>query len=350
MTKITNDNYREYDAINYSLLSQLDRNPSGVNKDVVETEGMIFGTLVDMMCFEPNRVKDTFYVSDADREPSKTAKLLADYILENNTNFDTISIDTDSVVLAQTDNFDNVANLSDLLEEAKEALGKSTSFEKYGGVEYLREQLLSKDKYVISQEEYNRARQAMMTLKTHPFTKKYFHTNDPNIDIHFQVPILWEPSEWDDEIKWQSKSLLDILIINHDKKTVTPVDLKTTSSSPYRFESSLIKWRYYLQASYYWYATLQSVKEDEDLKDYDVMPFEFVVISKKALQHPFVFTTNYRLLECGKDGGHIKRWDTDVRGWRQLIKDLKWHEKEDKWDYPREVYENNGKQELDIFE
>jgi hypothetical protein len=327
------------------MLSQLDKNPSGVQDEDREwTDGMAFGTLVDYMCFEPSKVQEEFYVSEADREPSKTAKQLADWILENK-DFNAVSVDNDSVVLGQSYSY---ANLKDVLEEAKEAIGKSTSFKKYGGVDYLKEQIESENKHVVDSQLYNKARDATMTLKTHPFTRDYFTSNSK--EVQFQVPIVWDPSEWDDDIKWMAKSLLDIVLIDHEERTVTPVDLKTTSRSVYKFPNAFLRWRYYLQASYYWHGLYQRVKSHDEISDYVVKPFEFVVISQKDVQHPLVYTTTENTLLKGRDGGHLERWNTDVRGWTQLIKDLKWHEKEGKWNYSREIYENNGQIELDVFQ
>jgi hypothetical protein len=337
MIDINRENYREYDAINYSMLSQLDKNPSGVQDEDREwTDGMAFGTLVDYMCFEPSKVQEEFYVSEADREPSKTAKKLADWMLNR---YD-LHVDSNGDVGPDP--------LDDLLEEAEEAVGSSTSFERYGGVDYLKEQIESQDKHIINPDLYNKARDATITLKTHPFTKHYFIST--NKEVQFQVPIVWDPSEWDDDIKWMAKSLLDIVLIDHEEGTVTPVDLKTTSRSVYKFPNAFLRWRYYLQASYYWHGLYQRVKSHDEISDYVVKPFEFVVISQKDVQHPLVYTTTENTLLKGRDGGHLERWNTDVRGWTQLIKDLKWHEKEGKWNYSREIYENNGQIELDVFQ
>ena len=348
--KMNRENYRSYDAINYSLLSQVDKNPSKVNSDEdVWSKGIKFGTLVDYMCFEPDKVDEEFYVSNADREPSKTAKKLADWILEN---YDPWITDTNDIFGKATfynPEKETIHALNDLLELAEEAVGSSTSFEKYGGVDYLKEKILSQNKHVISQELYDKAKYATMTLNTHEFTRNYFVNFDKNVEIQNQVPLLWYPSYYDDELESPAKSLLDIVIINHEEKTVIPVDLKTTSSFAGGFETQMIKWRYYLQASYYWHAVKYVINNHDKISHYAVKPFKFIVLSSKDVNHPYVYTTSANTIICGKNGGIIDRYDSEVRGWIQLIKDLKWHEKYDKWDYSREIYESNGNQELDIF-
>jgi len=338
--EMNRENYREYDAINFSKLGQLDRNPSKVDEEKDWHDGMAFGSLVDLMCFEPDKVEEEFYVNDADREPSSTAKDLADWILDSynlhiNNKGEVKSVDGDS--------------LGPMIHSAEDAVESSTSFHKYGGESYLKAQIESEDKNVVSPELYQNAKRAHRTLKSHQFTRKYFRNPDRNVEIQFQVPILWDPSYYDDELKWMAKSPLDIVIFDHEEKTVKPVDLKTTSSSVFMFERKMTKWRYYLQAAYYYDGLNWRIQNHDEVDDYEMLPFEFVVISSKNLQSPLVYQTTENDLSVGRDGGKLSYNDREVRGWIQLIKDLKWHERNDKWDYPREVYENDGKIELDIF-
>lgn len=352
MEDLTRENYREYDAVNFSTLSQLDKNPSKVNSDEdIWNDGIQFGSLVDYFCFEPEKVDEEFYVSNASRDPSSTAKQLADWILNEPSIYCNINTHGEIQLSHDVEYGRSTLLLSDALDKAKEAVGKSTSFKKYGGVSYLREQIASKEKRVISQEEYDQAKHASRVLKTHEFTRDYFINNSSHIEIKNQVPILWEPSFWDGDIKnGPAKSLLDIVIIDHEEKTVLPVDLKTMSSHPLSFESSALKWKYYIQLSFYWCAVYQTVVNHDKIKEYNVRPFEFIVLGKSDINNPYVYTTTYDIIHKGIEGGIIKRWDSEVRGWVQLMKDLRWHQENDQWDYSREVYENNGRIELDIFE
>jgi hypothetical protein len=349
--EMNRENYREYDAINFSKLGQLDRNPSKVDEEKDWHDGMAFGSLVDLMCFEPDEVEEKFYVNNADREPSSTAKELADWIVENK---DDLLVDAnDEIKQLKSSTVGTSRNeeysLSSLLTDAVDAIGSSTDFDRYGGIEYLKAQIESKDKNVVSPELYENAKRAHRTLKSHEFTRKYFRNPDRNVEIQFQVPILWDPSYYDDELKWMAKSLLDIVIFDHEEKTVKPVDLKTTSSSVFMFEQKMTKWRYYLQAAYYYDGLSWRIKNHDEVDDYEMLPFEFVVISSKNLHNPLVYQTTENDLSVGRNGGKLSYNDRKVRGWIQLIKDLKWHERNNKWDYPREVYESNGKVELDIF-
>ena len=188
-----------------------------------------------------------------------------------------------------------------------------------------------------------------MTLKTHEFTRDYFKDNRSHIEIQFQVPILWDPSFYDDSLDGKAKSLLDIVILDHKNETVLPVDLKTTGSSVFTFESKMTKWRYYIQGAYYYDAINWRVDNHDEISDYQVLPFEFVVISRQNLNNPLVYTMTEQDLDAGRNGGELSYNGREVRGWIELMKDLKWHQENNKWNYSREIYENDGKIELDMF-
>jgi len=347
--EMNRDNYRDYDAINYSKLSQLARNPSKVDEEKDWHDGFAFGTLVDYMCFSPDKVDEEFHVSQADRKPSSTAKELADWIL-NKSNLQSLKVENNKIVGYEDVEYGRTkVSLDELLEEAEEAVGSSTSFEKYGGVDYLKDQIESQDKHVVSSELYEKAKRAHQTLKTHKFTRRYFDP-DKNIEIQFQVPILWKPGYYKKVFNdIQAKSMLDIVIFDHENKTILPVDLKTTSSSAFMFEKKIVKWRYDLQASYYTDGLRYRVDNHNEISDYDILPFEFIVISSKNLEKPLIYQMSENDLLVGREGGILSYSGRSVKGWTDLIRDLLWHQENNKWEYSREIYENNGKVEVDIF-
>jgi len=347
---LTRENYRQYDAINASRLCTLDRNPSKVEEKEDWSDGLAFGDLVDLMCFEPQKVDEEYYVNDADRDPSSTAKDLADYLLDHD---DTeLRVENGDIITKTTKKgVPTDLNLDEAIDIAKSAVGSSTNFRKYGGVGYLKSQIESQNKKVVSQELYQKARSAMMTLKTHDFTRNYFKDNRSHIEIQFQVPILWSPSYFTSDLdERRAKSLLDIVILDHKNETVLPVDLKTTGSSVFTFESKMTKWRYYIQGTYYYDAMRYRVNHHGVINEYDVLPFEFVVISRQNLNNPLVYTMTEQDLDAGRNGGKLSYNGREVRGWIELMKDLKWHQENNKWNYSREIYENDGKIELDMFE
>ena len=43
----------------------------------------------------------------------------------------------------------------------------------------------------------------------------------------------------------------DLLIVNHENKTILPIDLKTSSHEEWDFPKSFVQWNYQIQARLY---------------------------------------------------------------------------------------------------
>jgi len=125
------------------------------------------------------------------------------------------------------------------------------------------------------------------------------------------------------------KILLDGVIFDHKKKTIKPYDLKTTSESTLYFEGEFLKWKYYIQAGLYRTGLKKMFPE------YNVLPFEFIVIND--WEEPFVWGVGDELHSICMLGGML-RSGRKLRGVYQLMEDLKWHERNEQYDYPAEFY------------
>ena len=72
-------------------------------------------------------------------------------------------------------------------------------------------------------------------LKTHPYSKFYFDNGVENYEIKYQEKARFK-------IKGLNfKGILDIIHINHEKKEVKFIDLKTGSDNALDFRNSFIK-------------------------------------------------------------------------------------------------------------
>lgn len=137
------------------------------------------------------------------------------------------------------------------------------------------------------------------------------------------------------------KALLDKVIVDHIKKTISPYDIKTTSSSD--FTEAFGKYRYDIQGAFYTDALHHWMKEN-GMKDYEIKPFTFIVAftNEKGIG-PQLWQMCNRDYHVGRFGIYEARVKIWIRkGYQTLIKDLEWHIKENKWKYPLEVYKNNG--------
>lgn len=154
----------------------------------------------------------------------------------------------------------------------------------------------AKGKKVLSLDEYETALLCKKELVTNPCTKDYFVGKRK---VYYQVPIYFHTSYTDvdgmalpEVPSWSKcKGMLDLLVIDHEEKTIQIADLKTIARSAFDFPSSFIKYGYYIQAWFYYFAVKEliagravspafSSTQLEFLAEYTVKPPLFIVVPK----------------------------------------------------------------------
>lgn len=314
---LTKENYREYPAINYSLLSKLSRDPSVALKDEKITgDGITFGDVLDILLTQGQEEFDKkYFIANIERPIGQMGDFVCLYQQYKNAEIA----------------YKKVGFKRDSLEKILDR------FEIEGRDYY---NFLCKIDYKtpISAEMLMKVNQAINTLKTHPFTKDLLYQLQSN-NYHFeqQLPLLFNARDK------ECKGLLDRVNIDHSAKTIQPLDIKTMSDYVSSFPTSFIKWNYHLQAAFYTEALKQKYP------DYEIKPFKFIVISSQQLNKPLIYTCTDNDLLVGKLGGINTYTNRKVKGYEQLIDDYIWHLENDLWEYPREVYKRNGEVDLDVF-
>lgn len=312
--EITNKNYRAYPAINYSTLSSLDKNPADIGKDTFMSDGLRKGDILDILCFEPERLKEEYFISSLESLPTDAIKAIID---ESPSMEDKDLIQTSRIL-----NFGG-ANWGDdtRLKKIKEGSGQ----------EYIDNLSKAEGKPILSMKDYKYLYDARTILFNHPFTKHLFKNAD------FQVPYLGKVNDSDNK-EVDAKCLLDIKQDMGDYVLIT--DLKFSSSPLKLFPREFIKWRYYLQGSLY-----SDVVESVEKKP---IVFQYIIFSSvNSLPAIFRLSNNDRM--AGKVGGILNGSNKKIKGYQQLIKEYYWHIENKLVDYPYEVYENNGVLELNAF-
>lgn len=75
-----------------------------------------------------------------------------------------------------------------------------------------------------------------------------------------------------------------LIIVDHNTKTITPVDLKTSSKSEWDFYKSFIDWDYQIQARLYWRIIRNVLDKDPVFKDYKLEDYRFIVVNRFTLK------------------------------------------------------------------
>jgi len=202
-----------------------------------------------------------------------------------------------------------------------------SDFEGGKGKDFYDYLLETSEKEVLSVEQKERSIMIANSLKNSVFTGGYFKYPD----IKYQVEIFWTFEEFD------IKSKLDMVVIDHEHKTLTPIDVKTTEKVN-DFKTVVKLRRYDFQAACYTKA-LESWR-DVNYPGYSIGNFLFLVESSKYPGNPMIFRVSNETLERGLNGGV---WDNvHYDGFTQAIERYRFHSDYDLWDYRMEEYRSNG--------
>ena len=141
------------------------------------------------------------------------------------------------------------------------------------------------------------------------------------------------------------KGAVDKVLVSHKNKTIQPLDLKT-SYNVLGFRDSYYKYRYYRQGSYYTFLIEQWAKE-QGWADYTILPFIFIVCSTSGGQHWLYKMSEFDIVRA-RTGGDTK-WNYPIKGWEQILGEIKQLSEWNEWAYPYECQVNDGVMELNIF-
>jgi len=313
--------YYKNKAISQSQLTNLTLGPKYFKNKLEyksESDALTLGSLVDVMLTESENFDNLFLVNDNVRPSGQ----LGDYV------------DLIYQGFSEEDAYASVGFKRDKLEVIKE------KFQYEGPQAYYKFLLESKNKKVISREEYDKALRIVNSLLTNRFTSKYFNCEDT--ECLTQLELYWNYKDFD------CRSRLDIVKINHKEKTILPIDVKTSGKSTYNFLESIVRFRYDLQASFYMEALQWYIDNKEEYKGYKLLPFLFIVEHTDYPGLPLIYECTEKDIYGGKYGG-ITTTGVKLKGFDELVTDLKWYYQYDSWDYTREIIENNGKVEINLF-
>jgi hypothetical protein len=198
---------------------------------------------------------------------------------------------------------------------------------------------------ILSRDEYDIVTKSKELIEANPFIRDFFNSKNKFHEILKQVPIYFtykgEPC----------KGLLDGILIDHDKRTIQPYDLKTTRSV-YDFPESYLTYGYYRQCAFYGIALQQETSPVyEYIKEgYEILDFLFIAVeNKKTSTFPaIIYRTNQFDRERGIHGGWVK--NKYYKGIDQLIDEYKYYRDNNYWDLPLDLLQSKGEIQLHIFD
>jgi len=340
--QVSEERYREDDAISYSTLARFERDGVlGLKKlildnEKVESSSLLFGSIVDTLLTDSDNF-DNLYIVSSCCFPSDDIKPIIDSLWKKTYALSLYSIPP-SIMLEVIEK----AGYGGANWKGETKINKVIA----AGADYYSLLPLTKDgKRLITDIQFAQAKKVIEVLKTHPYTDWMWA-----LDIEYQLKfkISFNDIEnkryiynWQDEIVQEDtiRSMMDICAIDHKNKIIYPIDLKTTSSLEWEFDKSIDKWNYHIQAQMYSYILREVCKTDNYFKDFKIMPFRFLCINKQTLS-PAFWVIEDSVEDIQKP--FINTQNKIVRPWYEILNDVEFHINNSIYNTSKQIYENKG--------
>lgn len=305
-----------------------------LNEVVEEKENLAanMGRIVETLLMEPEEFDGRFYLSSLATAPTGLMLEFVEALYRYTTE--------------ATDEFGNVnREFKDIVQDAYVASGFKIKLDavlaKFEGSDaeiYYKEirEIRSKGLTVVTTKDVANAEKIVEELKSNFATAEVVNLiNSPRYEVRNQFQI--EGYEVDGHL---FKSMMDKVVIDHEKKTIQIYDLKCTWSVENFLEEYYLYRRAYIQALLYWQAGVAMTKNEEDLADYKVEFPKFIVCDSTNYMNPLIYTLGDQDMEDAYVGFEYK--GRKYPGVKSLIEDLKWAQENNVWNISRENFVSKG--------
>lgn len=341
---MTEKEYRDLPSTSYKSYSSLKAfektgslEPDTKRED--SNDGLLYGKLSDILAFTPEDFDDMFYVSKIDKPLTKTEEKLYKLVLEQ---FPIESLTEEEL---STDIFKELC--LELMQEHSlwnNIVDRKKLLEKIDNnfINHLLEYNISQGKTIITSKDYLDAQYQIKVLKENKFTKKYFDNADiKKSQVLFQTAILYK-IDTDD-----FKSLLDIILIDHENRVIRAVDLKTGAIPRKYFKLEFFKRRYDIQAALYTKA-LEEYMVRHNLKDYKLLNPLYIYAPRFEQDSPLVFQISEEVIKASFTG-FITPTGRRYKGIYELTEEMNWVKELGVENYTMEEYNSDGELMITFF-
>lgn len=189
---------------------------------------------------------------------------------------------------------------------------------------------------VVTAEDVTNAEKIVEELRNNPVTKDVVNlVSSSRYSVHNQLQV--EGYEIDG---MKFKSMMDKLVVDHEKKTIQVYDLKCTWSVENFLEEYYLYRRAYIQAYLYFWAATYFREGNTELAGYQILPPQFIVCDSTNYYNPLIYTLEYSDLDAAYAGFTYK--NREYKGVGRIIADLQWALDNNVWNISRENSINNG--------
>lgn len=276
--QVTEPEYRADDALSYSTLAKYERGgrfdslPSLFDR--ISTPSLTFGSIVDTLITGSDEEFDnTFFVSSIAELPQSYINITKALYDNNKGEYLGLAAIPNSIIIAETE-------IQGFYKNWKPETRAKVIKEKCS--DYYNMLMLAEGKQVVTQSDVLDAKDCAEALKTNSNTKYFFEADDPfnsdGIERLYQLKF----KGTNDGVNY--RCMADLIVVDHNNKTIQPCDLKTSSHNEWEFYKSFTDFRYDIQARLYWRLIKQNIDKDEYFKDFKLLDYKFIVVNRKNKQ------------------------------------------------------------------
>lgn len=295
---ISEEEYRKDGTMHYSTITTYERGgfysiPNLFDRK--ESPSLLFGSVLDCMITGTDaEFESLYYVADCPDLPDKIASVVKALWGLYKAEYLSIYDIPDTVIIATLDEVDYGKTW-----KRETRLGKIKNNECN---EYYTLLTIADTKTLIPSTVYNDAMKCANALHDSPATSQLFAPNNPfdGIERLYQIKFRSYVKKDGDNYTVKSDnnptinsnllkqgyvpftSMMDLVYVDHNKKVILPVDLKTSSHAEAEFDKSFVEWYYSYQARSYIHNLCSALKIDDYFRDFKVLNYHFVVVNKRT--------------------------------------------------------------------
>ena len=317
-----------------------------VNYNLKSNFSLKFGNAIDCLITQPQFFGETYEVV-RQKLPSDKLILIIDSLFKDFSNYTPGELSND-IIRRYCKLHDYYAK-----DESKAAYSISQVKDQLWYFEFLKK---TKDKILLTEEEYEGIKYCKNLLRNHEYTKSFFDLmSDPRINYQFQKEIYWQYDPYGIECK----SLLDLILVNKSNdKILLPngfefpgmsaliIDIKHTSLPIENIEYQCKQYDYPFQLMFYKQAVFNTINPK-----FNVLNPIILAVSPISKYPVWIQLTD---TECDifhfggvySDRTLQPNYDnviSDKKSIGELIDLYKTYLKQDQWEVRHDIFQNKGK-------
>lgn len=265
---VSEEEYRADSAYSYSIIAKFAREGFRKIGSLFEstplTPSLSFGSLLDSIISNNGVPDNRFTLQEDIKYSGKMTAIVKTLVREYGNSCSTIKD-------IGYENIDKVAKEMDYYAHNRYNAIRVSKIRAEG--EKLYERLRITGSIGVTQKDLDDAIACYRELKDNPYTSRYLMDYANDTEAYHQIKFKSQYQGID------VKCMFDRLIVSHVDKVIIPVDYKITQDED-KFNESVFKWRYDIQARLYIYILKEVISKDEYFKDFTIAPFQFVVINR----------------------------------------------------------------------